>query len=163
MSPRGVWILAAAVCAFPPAVAAQAPGPDKIEVIGTSAGLPPPPPPQCLGPDCATVVAVNALGRRAVPVQGIDGSGVYLASIPSVAESDLADSGLMEGSPLFSPGDQALAPLQGEAGMVRYENLWRVVVRFDSGVLQGVQQNYPPLLNVGDRVRVDGRRIRLAE
>jgi hypothetical protein len=163
MTLRLAAMLAILACGIPFAATGQAPVPDKIEVLGTSAGLPPPPPPQCMAPDCATVVAVNALGRRAVPVQGIDGSGVYLASIPSMAESDLADSGLMEGSPLFSPGDQALAPMQGEAGMVRYENLWRVVVRFDSGVLQGVQQNYPPLFNIGDRVRVDGRRIRLAE
>lgn len=156
----------AAACVL--AVSVQAA--DHIEVIGTSAGLPPPPPPVtvCTTPDCATVVSITNLGRQWKQVKHIEGSGPYMAEWsgwldqPS-ALSNLADTGLMTGSPAFSAQDQALAPMLGESGLVREENLWNIVVRFDDGATRTLQQNYPPLFHAGARVRVDGRRLQLAQ
>jgi hypothetical protein len=155
--------------AFALAASITAQAADQIEVIGTSAGLPPPPPPitVCTAPNCATVLSVISLGRQWKQVKRLDGSGVYMAEgswmdQPS-ALSNLADTGLMTGSPAFSAQDEALAPMEGESGMVRQENLWHIVVRFDDGTTQTLEQNYPPLFQAGARVRVDGGRLQLAQ
>jgi hypothetical protein len=150
-----------AACALALAVPAGA-----VEVLGTSADLPPPPPSACAAPDCATVVSVTDLGRRFEQVSGFDGPGVYMAQDTGGYQTPinrLADSGLMEGSPVFSAQDEALAPLEGQSGMVKRANLWRVVVRFDDGAERAIQQDFPPPFQPGDRVRVDGNQIQLAQ
>ncbi len=160
--------LAGATSAFVMAAAVQAAG--TIEVIGTSAGLPPPPPPVavCAAPDCATVVSVVSLGRQWEQVKRMDSTGVYMAQStgwadPSSPLSDLADSGLMAGSPAFSAQDEALAPMERESGMVRRASLWHTVVRFDDGTTRTLQQDFPPLFQAGTRVRVAGNRLQLAQ
>jgi len=55
----------------------------------------------------------------------------------------LARSGSMPDSPYFSAQDQALAPLEGESGMVKRTELWRIVVRFDDGAERTLQLDYP--------------------
>jgi hypothetical protein len=158
MSARSRRWLAAATLAL--AVPASA-----VEVLGTSADLPPPPAPACTTPDCATVESITDLGRGYEPVSGVDGPGVYMAQDTGGYETPLnrlARSGLMPDSPYFSAQDEALAPLEGESGMVKRTNLWRVVVRFDDGSQRAIQQDYPPPFQPGDRVRVDGDRLQFA-
>ncbi|MGH8618554.1 MAG: hypothetical protein ACREUW_12760 [Burkholderiales bacterium] len=165
MSPRRGLCLLPALLFATHALAA-----DQIEVIGTSAGLSPPPPPVtvCSTPDCATVVSVIGLGKQWKQVKRMDGSGVYMGEAPDLYGdptplSNMADSGLMTGSPIYSAQDEALAPMAGEYGLVRDENLWHIVVRFDDGTTRTLEQNYPPLFQAGARVRVDGRRLQLAQ
>lgn len=152
------WLAAAAFAVAMPAGA--------MEVLGTSAGLPPAPPAaNCNLPDCATVVSVTSVGRGYERVSGVDGPGVYMAQDTGGYETPLnrlARSGSMPDSPYFSAQDQALAPLEGESGMVKRTDLWRIVVRFDDGAERTLQLDYPPLFQPGDRVRVEGDQIRLA-
>jgi len=95
-----------------------------------------------------------------------------LGSVPSVsaAGSDLSPSSVTAyriGKDLSNQGQVML----GAAGGAVYQSRpsqrnatrWEIVVRMDDGSARSVTQNYEPLLQVGDRVRVFGTQVELLQ
>jgi hypothetical protein len=150
---------------------AQAPGP-----------LPPPLPP----PSTAPPSAVAQPPASKLPPPGCDRCGIVeairhttvreewplLGSMPSRAEarSELSPSAVTTfkiGPGLSNQGQVMI----GAAGGALYQarprernaTRWEIAVRMDDGSKRSVNQNYEPLLQVGDRVRVFGTQVELIQ
>jgi outer membrane lipoprotein SlyB len=95
-----------------------------------------------------------------------------LGSVPSVSASgsDLSPSSITAykiGKDLSNQGQVMI----GAAGGAVYQSRpnqrnatrWEIVVRMDDGSTRSVTQNYEPLLQVGDRVRVFGTQVELLQ
>jgi outer membrane lipoprotein SlyB len=95
-----------------------------------------------------------------------------LGSVPSVTQagSDLSPSSITAykiGKDLSNQGQVMIGAAGGAVYQTRptqrNATRWEIVVRMDDGSARSVTQNYEPLLQVGDRVRVFGTQIELLQ
>src|SRR5215472_9534681 len=150
--------------------------------IGAQPAPPPPPVPSEAQPP-ASVLAPS--GSKPAPgTTGCERCGVVetirqavnqnqwtpLGSVPSVASGS---SGLNPSSiTAYQIGrdNQGQVTIGAAGGAVYQQNKptqrvtrWEIVVRMDDGSARSVIQNYEPLLQVGDRVRVFGTQVELVQ
>lgn len=140
-----------------------------VSPLAAQTGTPPLPPPNSPKPAstetcdrCGTIELIRQAGSK--------DSWTRLGSVaPSgVGTSDLAPMAITQyqvGRDLSKKGTVLL----GAAGGVAYQSRpsalnvqrWELVVRMDDGSVRTVTQNYQPLLQSGDRVRVFGTQVEL--
>ena len=145
-----------------------------------------PPPPPMPPPESAQPSAVAQPGASKQPPPACDRCGTIesirqattreqwtaLGSTPSRVDqsSDISPSTVttFKIGPGFSNQGQVMI---GAAGGAQYQTRpsernttrWEIVVRMDDGSARSVIQNYEPLLQVGDRVRVFGSQLELIQ
>jgi outer membrane lipoprotein SlyB len=136
--------------------------------LAAQTGTPPPPPnaPKPASTEacdrCGTISAI----RQAASKDSWTPLGTVSSS--SAGASDLAPMGVTQyqvGRDLSKQGTVVL----GAAGGVAYQSRpsalnaqrWELVVRMDDGSVRSVTQNYQPMLQSGDRVRVFGTQVEL--
>lgn len=114
----------------------------------------PAPPPAC--DNCGRVESVRTVQESAVwtPLGAMGLAGAGRGDVKTAYN--------------FSTGNVVLLGAAGGAGYVRrpqaYERpRWEVVVRMDAGGTRALFQGYEPSLRVGDRVRVFGTQVELAD
>ncbi len=132
----------------------------------TGTPLPPPNAPRPTSTEtcdrCGTVESIRQAGSK--------DSWTRLGTVSSsgAGTSDLAPMGVTQyqvGRDLSKQGTVVL----GAAGGVAYQSRpsalnvqrWELVVRMDDGSVRSVTQNYQPMLQSGDRVRVFGTQVEL--
>ena len=132
----------------------------------TGTPLPPPNPPKPASTEtcdrCGTVESVRPAGSKDRWTRlGTVSSG-------SAGTSDLAPTTITQyqvGRDLSKQGTVLLGAAGGAAYQSRPSALnvqrWELVVRMDDGSVRTVTQNYQPLLQSGDRVRVFGTQVEL--
>lgn len=132
----------------------------------TGAPLPPPSAPKPASTEtcdrCGTIASIRQAASKDswTPLGTVSSSGA--------GTSDLAPMGVTQyqvGRDLSKRGTVVL----GAAGGVAYQSRpsalnvqrWELVVRMDDGSVRSVTQNYQPMLQSGDRVRVFGTQVEL--
>ena len=145
-------------------------------------GLPPPPmpppsttPPSAVAqpPDGTQPPLCDRCGRiESIRQATTREQWIPLGSVPSRADagSNISPSAVttFKIGPGFSNQGQVMI---GAAGGAMYQTSpsernatrWEIVVRMDDGSVRSVSQNYEPLLQVGDRVRVFGTQLELIQ
>jgi outer membrane lipoprotein SlyB len=120
------------------------------------------PPPAC--DRCGTVESIGQTTTRE--------QWTALGSVPSRAggSSDISPSAVttFKIGPGFSNQGQVMIGAAGGAAYhtrpsERNATRWEIAVRMDDGSARSVIQNYEPLLQVGDRVRVFGTQLELIQ
>ena len=135
------------------------------------------PPPLVPSPGSATATGGPALGTTGCDRCGIIDSirqavtkdqWTPLGSVPSSADTGQSGVAMYQIGKGFTNQGQVLV---GAAGGTVYRTQpnqrnitrWEVTVRMDDGSTRTLTQNYEPLMQVGDRVRVFGTQIELVQ
>ena len=119
--------------------------------------------------DCDRCGKVESIRQASAP----SNQWAPLGSVPSVGAgaSDLRPSDVSTqykiGRDLSNQGQVTIGAAGGAVYQTRPTQRsgtrWEILVRMDDGTVRTVNQNYEPLLQVGDRVRVFGTQIELVQ
>jgi outer membrane lipoprotein SlyB len=163
-------LLAFAVCMFAlRAIAQPAPPPPPMPGEASSTASTQPPGTQQAGASpCDRCGKVETIRQASTQTQWQP-----LGTLPSAtaAGSDLNPSSVTAfkiGKDLSNQGQVMIGAAGGAAYQARpppqrNATRWEIVVRMDDGSARSVTQNYEPLLQVGDRVRVFGTQVELVQ
>jgi outer membrane lipoprotein SlyB len=163
-------LLVLALCAFASRVGAQpAPPPPPMPGEASSTASTQPPGTQQAGAaPCDRCGKVEAIRQASTQTQWQP-----LGTLPSAtaAGSDLNPSAISAfriGKDLTNQGQVMIGAAGGAAYQARpppqrNATRWEIVVRMDDASARSVTQNYEPLLQVGDRVRVFGTQVELVQ
>jgi hypothetical protein len=133
------------VSAFSTAAAGADPGP---RLLAEDSG--PAPAASCTEYDCATVLSIRRT-HALEPVDAESDPGLYFG----VEEDELLDP-----DDPYDPYDPVLS---SESAVEKASDLWYIEVATNDGDTQTFRQDFPPLFHPGDRVVVEGDRLRLAD
>ena len=158
----GVWLAAWQAGAQP----APPPPPMPGEASSTASGQP-------AGSQQGGVTPCDRCGKvEAIRQASTQTQWQPLGTLPSAtaAGGDLNPSAISAfkiGKDLSNQGQVMIVAAGGAAYQTRPQQRnatrWEIVVRMDDGSARSVNQNYEPLLQVGDRVRVFGTQVELVQ
>jgi outer membrane lipoprotein SlyB len=170
MNTLRLLLLVGALCAaaaWLQAAAQPAPPPPPIPDSSTPASVRLPNQPPVATGDCDRCGKVEAIRQASSQAQWMP-----LGTLPSATQngSDLNPSQISAfkiGKDLSNQGQVMIGAAGGAAYQTRptqrNTTRWEIVVRMDDGSARSVTQNYEPLLQVGDRVRVFGTQVELVQ
>ena len=155
-----------------------------VWLVQAAGQAPPGPPPLTLPPPMlpSTVAPSPATGEPALGTTGCDRCGKIEAIRQAITKDQWTPLGSVPSSADIGPSGMTMYKigkdfknegqvLVGAAGGTVYRTQpnqrnvtrWEVTVRMDDGSARTLTQNYEPLLQVGDRVRVFGTQIELVQ